>query len=286
MLRPFTSFAVALFAAFAPVPATAIGSVDVALLLAIDISDSIDERELELQREGYVKALTSPGVLRAIKSGRFQRIAISYVEWGEKGRQTVVADWQVIEDSRSAHAFSAKIEEAPFHVDRYTSIASLLRFAVGHLERCPCESLRTIVDISGDGPNNQGGSVAKARDDLVARGVIVNGLPLMLAPQVYHWRGITNISEYYGDCVIGGPGAFVIPVTDMREFADAIKLKLILEIGGYGQGQAKQLTAFLQGLPHNGRHEPESGVTGTGSGLAPFVRPAADRGRIRCELYD
>lgn len=206
--------------------------VDVELVLAVDISQSMDTEEQEIQRAGYVAALTSREVLDAIRYGPTGRIAVSYMEWGGAGEQFIVADWSVISDAATAAAFAAKVAEAPLNQRRRTSIASALEHAVAMVEGNRFQGLRKVIDISGDGPNNQGGAVTLYRDRAIAAGITINGLPLMLKSNETAWQAMLNIDRYYEDCVIGGPGHFFVPVHSKAQFADAIRMKLVLEIAG------------------------------------------------------
>lgn len=225
--------ALALSASFTtPAKADMYTEVDVELILAVDISQSMDEDEQRIQREGYLAALTSDEVLRTIEYGPIGRIAVSYVEWGGEAHQTVVADWQIVEDLATAQAFASKIIEAPINQDNRTSISSALLFSAMHMENNTYEGIRKVIDISGDGPNNQGGGVVATRDAVISQGIIINGLPLMVNKEAQAWAHLRHLDHYYEDCVIGGPGAFAIPVHGMDEFEDAIRMKLILEIAG------------------------------------------------------
>lgn len=208
--------------------------VDVELVLAVDISQSMDEEEQQVQRRGYVEAITSPEVMEAIGMGPTGRIAVSYVEWGGMGEQYVVADWQVIDGPETAASFASKIAESPLRQVQRTSIAAALAFAVAHIEKSGFNGLRRVVDMSGDGPNNQGGQVTKARDKAIASGITINGLPLMLKGTGNGWYHMPNLDHYYEDCVIGGPGSFMVPVYSTAEFGMAIKTKLVMEIADLG----------------------------------------------------
>ena len=206
--------------------------VDVELVLAVDISQSMDEEEQQVQRRGYVEAITSAEVMEAIRMGPTGRIAVTYVEWGGMGEQYVVADWQVIDGPETAANFASKIAESPLRQVQRTSIAAALAFSVAHIEKSGFSGLRRVIDMSGDGPNNQGGQVTSARDEAIAHGVTINGLPLMLKGTGNGWYHMPNLDHYYEDCVIGGPGSFMVPVYSTAEFGMAIKTKLVMEIAG------------------------------------------------------
>jgi len=206
--------------------------VDVELVLAVDISQSMDTEEQEIQRAGYVSALTSNEFLEAIQVGPIGKIAVMYMEWGGVDEHFVVADWTVVQDSTSAAHFATKIAEAPLRQVQRTSIASALEKSVWMVQNNQYQGLRQVIDISGDGPNNQGGSVTAMRDRMVQSGVTINGLPLMMKSNKNTWQAMLNLDHYYEDCVIGGPGSFAIPVRSKEGFADAIRMKLVMEIAG------------------------------------------------------
>ncbi|WP_370876863.1 DUF1194 domain-containing protein [Ancylobacter amanitiformis] len=213
-------------------PARADEPVDVELVLAVDVSYSMDLDELALQREGYVAAVTSPEFLNALKLGPHGRVAIAYVEWAGIEEQKLVVDWTFIAGPADAQRFAAAIHDAPLRRVYRTSISGAIEYGADLIEHNAIKGLRRVIDISGDGTNNQGPLVEAARDEVVARGITINGLPLMLKEPAGSMLDIGQLDIYYEDCVIGGPGAFVIPVQGKHEFADAIKTKLVLEIAG------------------------------------------------------
>lgn len=214
-------------------PASAQIEVDVELVLAVDVSRSMDEDERLLQRNGYAAAFRHREVIRAIESGLVGRIAVSYFEWAGPGRNKIVAPWTIISNAGQAHAFADVLDQSPPGRDRGTSISNGLNFGVELLDRSPARGLRRVIDVSGDGPNNVGEPVAKTRDDVIARGIIVNGLPVVIRPaSASSFYDIADLDIYYQDCVIGGPGAFLVTVTDTSQFEIAIRRKLVLEIAG------------------------------------------------------
>ncbi|GGE33097.1 hypothetical protein GCM10007276_07960 [Agaricicola taiwanensis] len=213
-------------------PAIAATEVDLELVLAVDISYSMDPDELNIQREGYISALTSPEVLTAIRDGVLGKIAVTYVEWAGSETQNVVVGWKIIDSPESASAFAAIIGEAPIQRAFRTSISSALVFSSGLFDRNDFEGIRRVIDISGDGPNNQGPIVTGVRDEVLAKGIVINGLPLVFKRPSYSLMDIEDLAAYYTSCVIGGPGAFVIPVSDKSQFSEAIRTKLVLEIAG------------------------------------------------------
>lgn len=217
----------------APCPAAAADMpVDVQLVLAVDVSFSMDPDEQALQREGYASALVSAEFLDALKLGPNGRIAVTYMEWAGEHEQKVVLPWQVIDGPASARLVSEAIRAAPLRRVYRTSISGGLLFAANLFNDSGFRPLRKVIDVSGDGVNNQGRPVEQARDQVVARGITINGLPLLLKRAGSSLLDIADLDLYYEDCVVGGPGAFVIPVREQAEFARAIKTKLVLEVAG------------------------------------------------------
>jgi hypothetical protein len=210
--------------------------VDLELVLAVDISPSMDMDEQRVQRDGYVAAFRHPDVIDAIASGPNGRIAVAYVEWSGAFFNTVVTPWRIIGNRAQAEAFATELEEQPITQGRGTSISGGLYFAANYFNISPVTGRRRAIDISGDGPNNIGAPVEPARDEIVARGITINGLPLLLRPSLTDDAfGVRALDIYYQDCVIGGPGAFVVPVVHIEDFGDAIRRKLVLEIAGVAQ---------------------------------------------------
>lgn len=236
-------------------PVTAAEPVDLALLVAVDVSDSIDTREARLQRDGYIAALSDPAVLAAIRSGGRRRIALSYVEWAGFGHYKVVVDWRLVGGAADAQAFAAALAQAPVGSRRRTSISDAILKSMHHLAKNPHPAARRIIDISGDGPNNHGPLVTIARDRAVAAGITVNGLPIRPNPSETETHGaILDIDLYYQDCVVGGPGAFVVLANGFGDFAEAVRRKFILEIAatpaaGTGWGKARILPAAAPERP-------------------------------------
>jgi hypothetical protein len=220
--------ALALAAALLAPPAHAL-EVDVELLLAVDISRSMDIEELKIQRAGYVAALRDPMVHRAIQGGLLGRIAISYVEWAGAGKRETVIDWTLVDGPESARDVAELLTWQPVQAATGTSISDVIGFAAADMARNRFDGLRRVIDVSGDGPNNTGPAVTAARDAAVAAGITINGLPLMMKAKDGPFS-LRNLDIYYEDCVIGGPQSFVLPVWDASKFADTIRRKLILEI--------------------------------------------------------
>jgi hypothetical protein len=209
--------------------------VDLALVLAVDVSRSIDDHEFELQRQGYAAALTSRRVLQAIQAGPLRAIAVTFVEWSSDGEQKVVVDWTVLKDGETGGAIAQAILDSPRSFYSRTSISAAIDFAVHDFARCGCDASRRVIDVSGDGTNNSGRPVADARDAAVAAGITINGLAIINEhpESVYaqnHVRPPEGLPEYYRRNVIGGPGSFLLQVEGFASFADAITQKLISEI--------------------------------------------------------
>jgi hypothetical protein len=214
--------------------ATAQTRVDVQLVIAVDVSLSMDLDEQRLQREGYEAAFRDPELHHAITSGTYGRIAVVYVEWAGPSWQAVTIPWTVIDSAAGARAFADRLAAQPISRQRLTSIGAALHFAKNLLADSGSVGLRRVVDVSGDGPNNSGPAVAPARDAVVADGIVVNGLPIMLKAASPSFFDIADLDRYYATCVIGGPGAFMVPVKEIGELQSAIRRKLLLEISGWG----------------------------------------------------
>jgi hypothetical protein len=207
-------------------------AVDLELILAVDVSGSMDEEEHILQRQGYVAAFRHPEVINTIMSGFIGRVAVTYVEWAGPVSQVVTVPWRIIDGKDSAAALADILADEPIAFIRGTSISGGLEFAEGLFDDNGFEGTRRVIDVSGDGANNMGGPVEAARDQALARGIVINGLPLLLRPRLYFWTDGAGLDDYYRDCVVGGPGSFVIPVTEKSHLARAIRRKLLLEIAG------------------------------------------------------
>jgi hypothetical protein len=205
--------------------------VDVELVLAVDISYSMDYDELALQREGYIAAIASEQFLDALQRGPIGKIAVTYVEWAGAVDQQIVIPWHVIDGPETADAFVRKLKEAPIRRSYRTSISGALKFSA-ELFGQSYDGLRRVIDVSGDGTNNQGDLIVPTRDAIVREGITINGLPIMLKEPLSSMIDVPDLDVYYEECVIGGPGAFVVPVRKRHQFADAIRNKLLLEVAG------------------------------------------------------
>jgi hypothetical protein len=207
-------------------------SVDVELVLAVDVSYSMDMDELAIQREGYAQAVVSKEFLQALKTGPNGKIAVTYFEWAASSDQKLVIPWRVIDGPETADAVAIEIMKAPIRRASRTSISGAINFAMPLFDENPYRGLRRVIDISGDGPNNNGSPVTIARDAALQKGIVINGLPIMVKEPSYSTMDIGNLDFYYEDCVIGGPGSFVVTVKDRDKFKEAIRTKLLLEIAG------------------------------------------------------
>jgi Protein of unknown function (DUF1194) len=208
--------------------------VDLLLVLAADVSRSVDATKFHLQREGYVQAMTDPRVLEAIKSGPTGRIAVCFVEWSGAASQKLVIDWSLITGAESARQFSDGVIEAARSFADRTAISAGIDFAMAQLARAPYRSARRVIDISGDGTNNSGRDVTTARDEAVVKGVTINGLAILSdAPLIWnpeHTNPPGGLPEYYRHNVVGGPSAFVMVAQDFASFGQSLIKKLIAEI--------------------------------------------------------
>lgn len=202
--------------------------VDVELVLAVDISRSMDSEEFALQRAGYVAALRHPDFVNAVRAGQHGRIALTYFEWAGTVREETQVPWQVIDSVETANAFATMLENRPVRSFRGTSISGALVFGAGLFDDNAFDGYRKVIDVSGDGPNNVGLPVVAARDAAIVSGIIVNGLPILIRPS----PTVAELDRYYAECVTGGPGSFVLPIKEASEFATAIRRKLILEVSG------------------------------------------------------
>lgn len=212
--------------------AVAAEPVDVELVLAVDVSLSMSPDELEIQRRGYAAALTDPRVLEAIADGPHGRIAVTYFEWAGTLSHYVVVPWTVIATPEDAARVVGQLSAQTPNSARRTSISGALDFGGDLFAENAYAGTKRVIDISGDGPNNQGPPVDATRDALVAQGIVINGLPLMTNGGAVSIYDVADLDRYYNDCVIGGPGAFVIPVHEWSQFPEAIRRKLVLELAG------------------------------------------------------
>jgi hypothetical protein len=207
-------------------------SVDVELVLAVDVSYSMDMDELAIQREGYAQAIISKEFLQALKTGPNGKISVTYFEWAASSDQKIIIPWRVIDGPETADAVANEIMKTPIRRASRTSISGAINFAMPLFDENPYRGLRRVIDISGDGPNNNGSPVTVARDAALEKGITINGLPIMVKEPSYSTMDIDNLDFYYEDCVIGGPGSFVVTIKDRDRFKEAIRTKLLLEVAG------------------------------------------------------
>jgi hypothetical protein len=204
--------------------------VDVALVLAVDVSRSVDEDEARLQREGYRAAVTDPRVIEAVRGGMLGSIAVAYVEWAGIEYQRLVIPWTRIGHQREAEAWAETLAQSPRASLSWTSISGALDFSRRVMGECPYEATRRVIDVSGDGVNNSGPPAEQARDRTVAEGITINGLPILNDRPTFGRPPPVPLDQYYRESVIGGAGAFVIAAEDFESFGQAVRRKLIREI--------------------------------------------------------
>jgi hypothetical protein len=233
-LLPALMLASLAFWALGAAAARAAEKVDLLLVLASDVSRSVDAQKFELQRRGYGQAMSDPRVVEAIRSGSNGRIAVCFIEWSGVMSQKMVIDWTIIGDAETARQFGDRILEAPRSFADRTSISAAIEFSVMHLERAPFEAARRTIDVSGDGTNNSGRDVAVARDEALAKGITINGLVILsdrpLAWNPEHTNPPGGLDNYYRQNVVGGPRAFVMVAQDFNSFGQALINKLIAEV--------------------------------------------------------
>jgi hypothetical protein len=204
--------------------------VDVQLILAVDVSRSIDEDEAKLQRQGYIDAFTDRHVIDAMLGGEQHRIAVAYVEWAGSSYQQTIIDWTVIDSPQAAHAFADKLAEAPRSAEMWTSISSGILYCANKFDNNGFEAKRKVIDVSGDGRNNSGPDMATAREAVLSRGIAINGLPVVNDRPNFGRPPEKDLDVYYEQNVIGGPGAFMIVAKNFSDFTRAVRAKLIREI--------------------------------------------------------
>ena len=207
--------------------------VDIELVLAIDVSGSVDPVEARLQRQGYLKALTDPAIVKAMTSGPLRKVAVTYVEWAGSHYQIVIVDWTVIRNAKDATRFISRLQESPPTRERWTSISGAIDFAMQRFKVNPHKGERRVIDISGDGINNSGGPLEDARRDAIKAGVTINGLPIVNdRPNPWGGPPTRNLDKYYAQNVIGGMGSFIVVAKGFEAFGQAIRHKLLMELSG------------------------------------------------------
>ena len=222
---------------FLALPATAQDrkEVDLALVLAIDISGSVDPDEARLQRQGYVEAFADPVIVKAILGGNHGRIAVAYFEWADSWVQKLIIDWTLLDSKEAIQVFAARLANAPISIARRTSISGAIRYAIPLFGRSPYETERKVLDISGDGSNNDGGLGTDLRHDALKERIVINGLPIMNErPNPYGFPSETDLDRYYLHCVVGGPRSFVEVAVNFEDFPRAVRKKLLQEVADIG----------------------------------------------------
>ena len=239
--------------------------VDAELVFAVDISYSMDRNEQVLQREGYIKALTSPEFLNALKSNALGKVAVAYLQWASYNDQDLLIGWSIIDGPQAAESFANKLREAPYRRAQRTSISGAIDASMKLLENNGIRGMRQVIDISGDGPNNNGPIVTQSREAALEKGVTINGLPLVGIREWFSPADIKELDIYYEDCVIGGPEAFSITVRDTRSFVEATRNKLVREIAALpppgSENLVRHATRLSQGAQKIQDREPRISCT-------------------------
>lgn len=209
--------------------------IDLALVLAIDISGSVDPEEARLQRQGYVEAFRDKVIVKAILGGNHGRIAVAYFEWSDAWVQKLLVDWTLLDSEAAIEAFARRLEDAPISIARRTSISGAIRYAIPMYRRMPYEADRKVLDISGDGSNNDGGLVTDIRHDALRERIVINGLPVMNdRPNPFGFPSEPDLDKYYLHCVTGGPRSFVEVAQNFEDFPRAVRKKLLQEVADTG----------------------------------------------------
>lgn len=258
--------------------------IDLALAMAIDISGSIDPEEAHLQRQGYVEAFRDPVIVRAILGGPNGRIAVAYYEWSDSWMQKLLIDWTLLDSEASIAAFAARLADAPISIARRTSISGAIRYAVPLFGRSPYEPTRKVLDISGDGSNNDGGLVTDMRHEALKERIAINGLPIMNdRPNPFGFPNEADLDQYYLHCVTGGPRSFVEVARSFEDFPRAVRKKLLQEVADIGP---RVLRPGVQ-LAQAGRHDVsrEGGEPDYTRFIRPGYEPGCDVGERRSREF-
>ena len=263
-----------------PAPAQDRKEVDVSLVLAVDISGSIDPDEARLQREGYVDAFRDPAIVKAILSGNHGRIAVAYFEWSDSWVQKLLVDWTLLDSEAAIAGFTARLSEAPISIARRTSISGAIRYAIPMFSSSPYEAERKVLDISGDGSNNDGGLVTDLRHEALKDRIVINGLPIMNdRPNPFGFPSENDLDKYYLHCVTGGPRSFVEVATNFEDFPRAVRKKLLQEVADIGPrhdfdtgdlGTERHGVQLAQAAPRRGNRADDD--------YTRFVRPEYELG--------
>jgi hypothetical protein len=234
-MRPLACLLLLLLVAALPVQAQDRKEIDLALALAIDISGSIDPEEAQLQRQGYVEAFRDPVIVRAILGGPNGRIAVAYYEWSDSWMQKLLIDWTLLDSETAIAAFAQRLADTPLSIARRTSISGAIRYAIPLFGRSPYTPTRKVLDISGDGSNNDGALVTDMRYEALKERIAINGLPIMNdRPNPFGFPNETDLDQYYLHCVTGGPRSFVEVARSFEDFPRAVRKKLLQEVADRG----------------------------------------------------
>src|SRR3954468_3819034 len=254
--------------------------VDLALAMGVDISGSIDPDEARLQREGYVRAFRDPVIVKAILSGPNGRITVSYYEWSDSWMQKLLIDWTLLDSESAIAAFAARLAEAPISIARRTSISGAIRYAIPLFGRSPYEAHRKVLDISGDGSNNDGGLVTEMRHEALRERIVINGLPIMNdRPNPFGFPNESDLDQYYLHCVTGGPRSFVEVARSFEDFPRAVRKKLLQEVADVAPRVLKSGIQFAQA----GRRD--AGETDYTKFIRPGYEPGCDIGERRSREF-
>ncbi len=259
--------------------------VDLALVLAVDISGSIDPDEARLQREGYVQAFRDPVIVKAILGGSRGRIAVAYYEWSDAWVQRLLVDWTLLDSEAAIHAFTDRLSAAPISISRRTSISGAIRYAIPLFGRNPFDADRKVLDISGDGSNNDGGLVTEQRHEALKERIVINGLPIMNdRPNPFGFPSETDLDSYYLHCVTGGPRSFVEVANSFEDFPRAVRKKLLQEVADRGPdfGPLPDHDIGLGPLPDG----TQLAQAGSGSGTRRAARDPGDFTRFVRPEYE
>ncbi len=255
--------------------------VDLALVLAIDISGSIDPDEAKLQRQGYVDAFSDPVIIKAILGGNHGRIAVAYFEWSDAWIQKLLVDWTLLDSEAAIATFAKRLSDAPITISRRTSISGAIRYAIPMYRNSPYEADRKVLDISGDGSNNDGGLVTDVRHDALKDRIVINGLPIMNGrPNPFGFPAEDDLDKYYLHCVTGGPRSFVEVARSFEDFPRAIRKKLLQEVADIGPLNDFDIGEL--GAPRDGLQLAQSGTVRRAvkadDDYTRFVRPEYELG--------
>ena len=238
----------------APVTTPSAQQVDVALVIVTDVSYSVDENEARFQRDGAIAAFRNADVVKAIQAGSLGRIAVTYIDFSSYGAVKILVGWHVIHDKASADEFADALAAKPRTLGVQTSISSGLELAERLLETSGYTASKRVIDVSGDGPNNDGHLVEPVRDEIVGKGIVINGLPIMTEADMFDVYYLPDLDKYYAGCVIGGPGSFIQIAHGFEDLARALRRKLLLEISDAKPPRNPLLIKVAASSPRSSKH--------------------------------